>query len=227
MPSKKGAPNVRSKTLHQLGFTKLKKQDTGAEALQAEPKNKPAVSRHGLRVILSSFLQGPLFSRVFLSRKFGSQIDHTLARATKNVVMTALRALEAERKANWGCVVLDAEEVTIGNRIKPVLNILGYDTDCFVEQQSIPGPDAHRLDMFLFARPEKKQQYLHVFGQRAERNTFENMTGSIAKFNVIVEAKPEELADLDKAAPQIQSYLRRTAAPFGILTNGRCWQLYP
>ena len=47
------------------------------------------------------------------------------------------------------------------------------------------------------------------------------MTGSIAKFNVILEAKPEKLADLDKAAPQIQVYLRRTAARFGILTNGR------
>ena len=81
-------------------------------------------------------------------------------------------------------------------------------------------------DLFLFARPERKQQYLHVFGQRAERNTFEKMTGSIAKFNVILGAKPEELADLDKAAPQIESYLRWTAAPFGILTNGRCWGLY-
>ena len=63
MPSKKGAPNVRSKTLQQLGFTKLKKPDTGAEAVQAEPQNPPAVSRHGLCVIFPSFLQGTLFSR--------------------------------------------------------------------------------------------------------------------------------------------------------------------
>ena len=123
-------------------------------------------------------------------------------------------------------MVLDAAEVTTRNRIKPVLKTLGFDTDCYVEQQSIPGPDAHRPDMFLFARPEKKQQYLHVFGQRAERNAFENMTGSIAKFNVILEAKPEKLAEMDRAAPLIQSYLRRTTAPFGNLTNGHCWGLY-
>ena len=30
-------------------------------------------------------------------------------------------------------------------------------------------------------------------------NTFENMNGSIAKFNVRLEATPEQLADLDKA----------------------------
>ena len=115
MPSKKGAPNVRSKTLQQLGFTKLKEPDRGAEGLQAEPQNPPALSRHGLRVILPSFLQGTLFSRVFPSRRFGSRSDHTLPRATKNVVMTALRALKADRKANWGCIVLNAEEVTIQN----------------------------------------------------------------------------------------------------------------
>ena len=124
-------------------------------------------------------------------------------------------------------MALDTREVTIRNRIEHILKILSYDTDCYVKQQSIPGPDAHRPDMFLFAHPEKKQQYLHVFGQIGQRNRFENMTGSIAKFNVVLEAKAEKLGDVEKAAPQIQWYLRRTTAPFGILTNGRCWRLCP
>ena len=53
------------------------------------------------------------------------------------------------------------------------------------------------------------------------------MSGSIGTFNIILEAKAESEDDLDKHAPQIQSYLRRSTAPFGILTNGRRWRLYP